>query len=129
MTLETYIDNTYSQVKSQLGWDSTDLTTIIAKALQLYGVDTEADATDDEKAEKLTDYCVWKQALADISLDYAFSADGRSYHRDQAVQQVRDNVNEAYRMALSYMPEYQIIVHEDTSHSDWWEEEDASDLS
>lgn len=129
MTLETYIDATYGQVKSQLGWDSTDLGTIIAKALQLYGVDTEAEATDTTKAEKLTDFAVWRQALNDVSMDYAFSADGRTLHREQAVQHIRDNMNDAYRLAMEYMPEYQIVIHQDPTNADWYEEQDAADIS
>ena len=82
MAFTDYITNTFGQVKTQLAWtDSGQLATIIAKALQLYGVDTEAEATDSEKAERLVDYCVWRQALADISLDYSFSADDRTLHR------------------------------------------------
>lgn len=122
MTLETYIDATYSQVKTQLGWDSTDLSTIIAKTVQLYGVDTEVEATDDVKLEALCDYAVWRQALADISLDYAFSADGSTFNRNQAVAQVRENMLIAEIKALPYLSDYQIVVHEDNANSDWWED-------
>lgn len=129
MAFTDYITNTFGQVKTQLAWtDSGQLATIIAKALQLYGVDTEAEATDSEKAERLVDYCVWRQALADISLDYSFSADDRTLHRSQAVDHIRSNANEAYRLALGYMPEYQIIIHEDTANSDWWETSDADSI-
>jgi hypothetical protein len=120
MTIASYIDATYSQLVSQLGW-TTPHSTIAAKTLQLYGVDTEAEATDDIKLEALVDYAVWKQALADISLDYAFSADGNSYQRQQAVEAVRKNLMAAETKALAYMPEYQIIIHEDDTNADWYD--------
>ncbi len=122
MSLAAYISNTYAQVISQLGW-TTQITTIISKVLQLYGVATEAEATDQEKLEKLADYCVWKQALADISLDYSFTEQGvGTYSRNQAVENIRSNMNAAYTAAMPYLPEYQITVHEDDSNSDWYEE-------
>ena len=119
MTIASYIDNTYTQLVSQLGW-STPHTTIASKALQLYGVDAEDDATDETKLEAILDYAVWKQALADISLDYQFSADGNSYHRQQAVEAVRKNLMAAETKALAYLPEYQTIIHEDASNQDWY---------
>src|SRR5512138_1403628 len=113
MALSDYITNTYGQVKTQLGWgDSTQLVTIIDKTLQLYGVSAEVDATDETKLEALCDYAVWRQALADISLDYAFSADGSSFSRNQAVEQVRQNMLSAQFRALEYLSEYQAVVHE-----------------
>jgi hypothetical protein len=128
LTIATYIDNTYAQLVSQLGW-STPHTTIAAKALQLYGVDTEAEATDDTKLEALVDYAVWKQALADISLDYSFSADGNSYQRQQAVEAVRKNLMAAETKALAYLPEYQIIIHEDDTNADWWDNNEDTEYS
>ena len=128
MSLSTYISGTYVQLVTQLGW-TTQINTIIAKTLQLYGVDLEAEAVDEEKLEKIADFCVWRQALNDISLDYAFSQDGvGSFNRNQAVEQVRLNMNAAYTSAMPYLSEYQIVVHPDDSNNDWWASDSESDL-
>jgi hypothetical protein len=126
MALSDYITSTYGQLKTQLSWgDSTQILTITNKTLQLYGVTLEVDATDIAKLEALCDYAVWRQALADISLDYAFSADGSSFSRNQAVEQVRQNMLIAENAALPYLPNYEITIHEDKTNADWWEAADA----
>jgi hypothetical protein len=127
MTIATYIDNTYGSIKSQLAWDSTDVSTITSKALQMYGVDEEGDATDDIKLEALVDVAVWKQVLADISLDYAFSADGNSYQRQQAVESVRKNLLAAETKAQEYLPEYQIVIHLDDTNADWYDTNEGTE--
>jgi len=123
MGLATYISGTYGQLISQLGW-TTQINTIISKALQLYGVETEAEATDGEKLEKIADYVVWKQALNDISLDYSFTeANVGTYNRNQAVENIRSNMSAAYAAAMPYLPDFQITVHPDGTNADWyWEE-------
>jgi hypothetical protein len=128
MTLPDYIFSTYQQLITQLDWDG-QIDSIISKTLQLYGMDSEEDVDDTEALEKIADYVVWKQALADISLDFDFSEDGvGSYSRSKAVEQVRANMNAAYMAALPYLSEYQITIHADPTNSDWWEADDAADL-
>lgn len=120
MTLATYISDNFPTIKSQLGWsDSTQIATIVAKAVELYGVATEADATDATKLHALADVAVWRQALADISLDYAFSADGASFSRNQAVDAIRKNLDYAEGSAMAYLPAYQITVHVGDNNPDW----------
>lgn len=122
MSLTTYINDYFAQVKSQLGWsDSTQIAAIITKTLELYGVDNEGDATNTTKLHALADVSVWRQALNDISLDYGFSADGASYSRNQAVNQIRDNLRDAESTAMVYMPNYQMIVHQNDPNPDWSE--------
>lgn len=122
MTLATYISDNFPTIKTQLGWnDSTQIVTIVDKALELYGVATEALATDSVKLHALADVAVWRQALADISLDYAFSADGGSFHREQAVDAIRKNLDMAEGNAIAYMAAYQITVHAGDDHPDWTE--------
>lgn len=122
MTLQAYIDSNFPQVKSQLGWnDSVNVAAIIDKALELYGVASEGLATDLTKLHALADVAVWRQALNDISLDYAFSADQASFQRQQAVEAVRKNMERAESSATAYLPAYAIIVHPDDSNSDWYE--------
>jgi hypothetical protein len=120
MTLATYISDNFPTIKSQLGWnDSTQIVTIVDKALELYGVATEALATDTTKLHALADVAVWRQALADISLDYSFSADGASFSRNQAVDGIRKNLDMAEGRAIVYMSSYDIVVHTQNNNPDW----------
>jgi hypothetical protein len=120
MTLADYISTTYPQIKSQLAWsDSVTLPAIVAATLELYGVTLEADATDSRKLHALAAVATWQQALNDISLDIAFSADGASFSRNQAVDAVRKNLASAEVAAMSYLPGYAVTVHPDDSNADW----------
>ena len=120
MTLATYISDNFPTIKTQLGWnDSTQIVTIVAKAVELYGVATEALATDETKLHALADVAVWRQALNDVSLDYAFSADGASFHREQATEAIRKNLIEAESRAIVYTYSYNISVHVQDDHPDW----------
>ena len=120
MTLATYISDNFPTIKTQLGWnDSTQIVTIVAKAVELYGVATETLATDTVKLHALADVAVWRQALADISLDYSFSADGASFSRNQAVDGIRKNLDMAESRAIVYMSSYDIVVHANDRNPDW----------
>jgi hypothetical protein len=120
MTLATYINDNFPTIKTQLGWnDSTQIVTIVAKAVELYGVATEADATNLAKLHVLASVAVWSQALTDISLDYNWSADGGSFSRSQAVDAVRKNLDEALSASLVYMGGYSMTVHAGDNNPDW----------
>lgn len=120
MTLATYISDNFPTIKTQLGWnDSTQIVTIVAKAVELYGVATEALATDETKLHALADVAVWRQALNDVSLDYAFSADGASFNRNQAAEAIRKNLIEAESRAIVYMAAYTITVRAGDNNPDW----------
>lgn len=120
MALVDYISDNFPTIKTQLGWsDSVQIVTIVAKAVELYGVATEADATDLTKLHALADVAVWRQALNDISLDYSFSADGASFNRDQAARIVKINLDDAESRAITYLPAYNITVHNYDNHPDW----------
>jgi len=120
MTLAAYITSNFGQVKTQLGWsDSLQITTITDKAIEWYGVDTEAEATNAKKIHALVDVAVWRQVGNDIGLDYSFSADGASYSRNQAVENVQSKLDAAITEALVYMPNYQIGVSHSDDHPDW----------
>jgi hypothetical protein len=120
MTLATYISDNFPTIKTQLGWlDSDQIVTIVDKTLELYGVATEALATNTAKLHVLASVAVWNQALTDISLDIAFSADGASFQRNQAVDAVRKNLDLAMSAALVYMPGYTINVHAGDNNPDW----------
>jgi hypothetical protein len=120
MTLAAYITNNFPTIKTQLGWsDSDQIVTIVAKAVEMYGVATEALATNDTKLHVLADVAVWRQALNDVSLDYNFSADGGSFSRSQMAEIIRKNLDEAVGIAIAYSPAYQIIVHAQDRNPDW----------
>ena len=122
MTLAEYIDSNFSKIKSQLAWsDSLEITAITAKTLEIYGVDTEGEATDLTKLHALADFAVWRQAGNDVGLDYDFSADNASYKRSQQSEMISKNRDEALNAALVYMPSYSIGVSSSDDHPDWIE--------
>lgn len=122
MTLANYITSNFGQVKSQLGWsDSLQITAITEKTLEMYGVSTEAEATNTKKLHAIADLAVWRQALNDVSLDYNFSADGASYSRSQQADMIRKNLDAAETAALVHLPNYSIIVSYSDDHPDWTE--------
>jgi len=122
MTLAAYITANFSQVKTQLGWsDSLQIVAITDKALEWYGVDTEAEATNAKKIHSLTDVAVYRQALIDVGLDYNFSADGASYSRDQQTKNLRELYDTAVTEALVYLPNYSILIKASDDHPDWTE--------
>lgn len=122
MALADYITSNFSQIKTQLGWtDSEEISAITDKTLEMYGVSTEAEATDSRKLHALADVAVWRQALADVSLDYNFSADGASYSRSQQADMIRENLQAAETAALVYLPNYSILVSHSDDHPDWTE--------
>ena len=117
-----YINENFPTIKTQLGWtDGANIATIITKTLEMYGVSTEAEATDLTKLHALADVAVWRQALNDISLDYNWSADGASFSRSQAVTAIRDNLMRAESVAIAYSPAYNIVVHTLDNNPDWRE--------
>lgn len=121
MTIVEYITANFNKIKSQLEWsDSLEIQAITDKTLELYGVETEVEATDSKKLHALIDVCTWRQALADVSLDYNFSADNASYSRSQQADMIRDNLQEAMVAAIVYMPFYSIGVSASDDHPDWW---------
>lgn len=122
MTLAAYITANFSQVKTQLGWsDSLQISAITDKALEWYGVSTEAEATDATKLHALADVAVWRQALNDVSLDYDFNADNAGYKRSQQADMIRKNLDTAETAALVYLPNYSILVSYSDDHPDWTE--------
>lgn len=120
MTLAAYITSNFGQVKTQLGWsDSLQIAAITEKTLEMYGVSTEAEATNASKLHALADVAVWRQALNDVSLDYNFSADGASYSRSQQADMIRENLQAAETAALVYLPNYSILVSHSDDHPEW----------
>jgi len=120
MTIATYITSNFAQIHSQLGWDSIEMTAITDKTLEMYGVATEAEATNLTKLHAIADVAVWRQALNDVSLDYNFSADGASYSRSQQADMIRENLNNAITDAVAYSAQYAIGINTSDDHPDWY---------
>jgi len=122
VTLAAYITSNFGQVKTQLGWsDSLQISAITEKALEWYGVDTEAEATNTKKLHAIADLAVWRQALNDVSLDYDFNADNAGYKRSQQADMIRKNLEAAETDALVYLPNYSILINASDDHPDWTE--------
>lgn len=120
MTLAEYITANFRQIKTQLSWsDSLEISAITEKTLELYGVATEAEATNTTKLHALADVAVWRQALIDVSMDYDFSADAASYKRSQQADMIRENLQTAENDAIVYMPNYAMTVNATDDHPDW----------
>jgi hypothetical protein len=121
MTIATYITANFLSIKTQLGWsDSLQIEAITDKTLEMYGVATEAEATDERKLHAIADVAVWRQALNDVSLDYSFAADGASYSRNQQADMIRENLNNAITDAVAYSANYAIGVNSNDDHPDWY---------
>ena len=105
MTLAEYLHAYLGGLRSQLGWEiesgSYDFT--VSDALRLYGVSTEAEATDLDKLYTLAKVVLWESVLREISFDYDYSANGASFKRSQMYQQVEKNLAEAKFEAVFYL--------------------------
>ena len=118
--LADYFSLNFSKISSQLGWvDSLEITAIINKTFEAYGVTTEAAATDLIKLHALADVAVWRQALNDVALDYDFGADNANYRRSQQADIIRQNLAAAENAAIVYMPSWTMMVHQADDNPDW----------
>lgn len=89
-----------------VGWDINSLNLVVSDALLLYGVSTEADATDTTKAYALLDYCAARRILREASMNHDYSADGESFSLSQVPESVaKFLLNEAWTVAFHYLPE------------------------
>jgi hypothetical protein len=125
MSLTTYLTDRYSVIYNALGWTGFD--SIIEDTLELYGVDTEAEATNETKLHRLADYALWSQAKTDVTLDYDFSADGARYSRSQMFKMVDENLSEAFSNALPYLPDLQVDTTTVTIDNDPYDYNESRD--
>jgi hypothetical protein len=56
-----------------VGWDINSLNLVVSDALLLYGVATEAEATDTTKAYALLDYSAARRILRESSMNHNYS--------------------------------------------------------
>lgn len=87
-----------------VGWDETALQLAVDDAVDLYGVDTEAEATDTKKFKALLRYSAAKRIVREVAMDFDYSADGESFHRSQVPEQTAKYLlQDAMLDALPYL--------------------------
>lgn len=100
--VQGYVDT----LSGTLGWDTHTLDLVVADALLLYGVSTEADATDLRKAYCLLDYSAARRILRGVAMNHDYSADGESFSLNDVPKNVATYMfNEAWFNAFQYLPE------------------------
>lgn len=101
---QTYVQGYLGGLSGTVGWDINALQLAVNDAIELYGVDTEAEATDTKKLNPLLRYATARRILREASMDFDYSADGESYHRSQVSKQVAEFlVSDALVDALPYL--------------------------
>lgn len=105
MTANTeYVQGYLGGLSGTVGWDINALQLAVDDAVELYGVSTEAEATDTLKLNPLLRYATARRILREASMDFDYSADGESYHRSQVSKQVAEYmVADAIVDALPYL--------------------------
>jgi hypothetical protein len=105
MTANTdYVLGWLGGISGSVGWDINAMQLVVDDAVELYGVSTEAEATDTSKLNPLLRYATARRILREASMDFDYSADGESYHRSQVSKQVAEYlVQDALVDALPYL--------------------------
>jgi hypothetical protein len=116
-TLADYMMDQLKGIATMLGWTTTpdDYQEAVNEALLSYGADDIATIMGRDNLRKLRALAkieVWKAALAAVTLDFDFSADGGSYSRDQVFQHIKDALNQSLTDGLVFMPEYAAEIEE-----------------
>lgn len=116
-TLADYMKDQLKTIATILGWATTptDYQEAVNEALLAYGETNIANITGAANLRKLRALArveVWKAALAAVTGDFDFSADGGSYKRDQVFQHIKDNLSQATIDALPYDPNYAVEIEE-----------------
>ena len=110
MALQDYLHSYLGSIATQLSWttsgSSYDFS--VSEALRIYGVTTEAEATDLNKLYAFAKMCLWDSVLREISFDYDYSANGASFKRSQLYDRVKENLDIAVNDVLPYLDNYQI---------------------
>lgn len=120
MGLSDYLNSTLGSLASYLDWSVSggSYAPIVNDVLELYGVATEAEATNLQKLHAIAKAELWKKVMTEVSADYSFSADGGSYNRNQVYEMAKGNFEIALADALFYLPNYQIETGELTTEQD-----------
>lgn len=103
-----YIQGYIGGLSGTFGWGQSTLDFINEEALEAYGVDTEAEATDTIKAHALLRYKAVERMLVDAAGDIDYKADGESFSRSQLFEHLNKMQTKALAQAMPYLPEGQI---------------------
>lgn len=103
-----YIQNYVGGLSGTLGWGAGQLDFIVTEALEAYGVDTEAEATDSKKAHALLRFKAVERILIDVSQDYDYKADGETFNRSQFFEHIEKMRSKAFVDAYPYLPQGEI---------------------
>lgn len=111
MALVDYLHSYLGGLSSQLGWDtvSGSYDFIVSETIRLYGVSTEAEATDLNKLYTIGKMVLWETVLRELSMDYDYTANGASFKRSQMYQQIKENLDTAITEAMVYLDGYNKI--------------------
>jgi hypothetical protein len=120
MALADYLQNYLGQVALDLGWTSGSASygTIIEDTLALYGVESEDEATDTLKLRSLAKLVAWGYVMATASTNYAFSADGATFNRNQFFEMAKSNYLNSLSDCYKYLPDYDIQTGKLTTEQD-----------
>lgn len=116
-TLADFMQDQLKNIATMLGWTTTpdDYQEAVNEALLAYGETTIANITGASNIRKLRALAraeAWKAAMAAVSGDFDFAADGGSYKRDQIFQHIKDMLGQAVVDALVYDPNYAVEIEE-----------------
>ena len=110
MAFNDYVQSYIGGLSGTLGWDANTINFVVSDALEVYGVATEAEATDLNKAHALLKYKAMERAMVDVSADINYSADGESFQRSNAFTQFKTMFKMALQFALPYLPSSEIQI-------------------
>lgn len=111
-TLKAFMHSELREVAEVLGWtvNAGSYDPIVDNTLELYGVSTITEAIDIKKLRLLARVALWRAVVTTVSLDYAFSADGGNFSRNQMVESARRTLQSLETDALSYLDSYIVQV-------------------
>ena len=109
MTLSEYIQAYLGQIYTD--W-LTSTSAIEADVLALYGVETEAEATNLAKLYAIAKSISWLHIMSATASAYNFSADGATFNRSQIFEMAKANYLSTLADAIQYMPSYEVEIGE-----------------
>lgn len=105
-----YVQGYVGNVSGTLAWRQDTLDFIVAETLDLYGVSTEAEATDTTKAKAILRFKTMERILMDYSTSHDYAADGESFSLNQVPTRFMEMWKLAKRDVQPYLPNTKITV-------------------
>lgn len=131
-TLKAYMHSMLGPVATSLGWVvvDSDYDEAVNDALLLMGVsdiDTVSGNEQIRRVRLLAQLSVWRRVEGHTAGDFAFSADGASYSREQVHAQARSIVQDLERQCMAWLPEYEAVLQRTDMLHDPYEDRDYED--